>query len=84
VAAVGDPAAEDTCRVLSALGRGFHPLRVTAFKPAAGDPEADKVVPLLAGKTAQGVVTTYMCQGFVCPAPLVGEEAAGKVLGENP
>jgi hypothetical protein len=49
---------------------------VLAFKQATGDTAAlEKVVPLLAGKTSQGAVTTYICQNFTCQAPLVGVEA---------
>jgi uncharacterized protein YyaL (SSP411 family) len=82
VAVVGDPSAEPTRRVLRALGAGFAPNRVTAFKPAAGATEADAVVPLLAGKAATGgEVTTYVCRDFACQAPLVGADAAVAALG---
>ncbi len=38
------------------------------------------MLPLLAGKTGQGTVTTYVCQNFTCQAPLVGVEAAEAAL----
>jgi uncharacterized protein YyaL (SSP411 family) len=77
VAVVGDPSAEDTRRVLRAARKGFHPRRVLAHKPSSGDVRTlEDVVPLLAGKSAQGAVTTYVCQDFTCQAPLVGAQAA--------
>jgi uncharacterized protein YyaL (SSP411 family) len=82
VAVVGNPAAEDTRRVLRAARSGFHPRRVLAVKPASGDTRSlEEVLPLLAGKTAAGGVTTYVCQNFACQAPLVGAEAAEARLG---
>jgi uncharacterized protein YyaL (SSP411 family) len=79
IAIVGDPQAEDTRRVLQAIHRGFRPASVVALK-SPGDSSADAVLPLLAGKTAQGAVTTYLCQDFTCQAPLVGAEAAEAAL----
>jgi uncharacterized protein len=79
-AVVGDLGAEDTRRVLRALRSGFNPNRVVAFKPAAGAAEADAAVPLLAGKTAEGAVTTYVCENFTCRAPLVGADRAERAL----
>ena len=77
---VGDLGGEDTRRVLRAIRSGFTPNRVVAFKPAAGSAEADAAVPLLAGKTAQGAVTTYVCENFTCRAPLVGADRAERAL----
>jgi uncharacterized protein YyaL (SSP411 family) len=77
IAIVGDPGAEDTKRVLRALRGRFQPNRVVALKSAT-DAEAEKAVPLLAGKTWQGAVTTYVCENFACQAPLVGAEAVEK------
>jgi uncharacterized protein YyaL (SSP411 family) len=79
VAVIGDPGADDTRRVLRALRGGFRPHQVAAFQ-AAGAAGAERVVALLAGKTAQGAVTTYLCRDFACQAPLVGAEAAEAAL----
>jgi uncharacterized protein YyaL (SSP411 family) len=73
-AVVGDPGAEETRRVLRAIRGGFRPHKVVALK-APGDDGADGVLPLLAGKTAGGTVTTYICENFTCAAPLVGAAA---------
>jgi uncharacterized protein YyaL (SSP411 family) len=78
-AIVGDPAGDETKRVLRAVRGGFRPHKVVALKPAS-DNSADAVLPLLAGKTAGGAVTTYICQDFTCGAPLVGAQAVEAAL----
>jgi hypothetical protein len=40
----------------------------------------EELLPLLEGKTAQGTVTTYVCENFACQAPLVGAEAVQAAL----
>jgi uncharacterized protein YyaL (SSP411 family) len=77
LAILGDPQAEPTQRVLRAVRRGFQPHRVVALKR-----ESDPVgsVKLLEGKTASGIVTTYICENFACQAPLVGPEAVEQAL----
>jgi uncharacterized protein YyaL (SSP411 family) len=82
-AVVGDPSAEDTRRVLRAIRGGFRPNKVVALKPASGAAVEDDLLPLLAGKTARGAVTTYVCQDFACQAPLVGAEAVEAALGAS-
>ena len=80
---VGTPGADETRRVLAAARAGFRPNRVVAFKDISGDPETDQVMPLLAGKTGQGDVTTYVCVNFACQAPLIGVDAAVKAFGSD-
>src|SRR5262249_15665069 len=60
IAVVGDPAGEETRRVLRAVRGGFRPNQVVALKPAVGDARADELIPLLAGKESAGGVTTYV------------------------
>jgi uncharacterized protein YyaL (SSP411 family) len=84
VAIVGDPAAADTRRVLRAVHEGYRPNQVVALKPPGKSlPELEELVPLLAGKTNSGPVTTYLCRNFACQAPLVGAEAAETALRES-
>ena len=71
-AIVGDPAAEETRRVLRAIRGGFRPCKVVALKGPTTPPAAEEIIPLLADKPAQGGVTTYICRNFTCQAPLVG------------
>jgi uncharacterized protein YyaL (SSP411 family) len=82
-AVVGDPSAPDTRRVLRAIRGGFRPNKVVALQPATGAAAEDDLLPLLAGKTARGAVTTYVCQDFACQAPLVGAEAVEAALASE-
>jgi uncharacterized protein YyaL (SSP411 family) len=84
-AIVGDPMSEDVQRVLRVIRGSFRPNSVVARKPAAGATEKlEALLPLLAGKTAQGEVTTYVCENFACQAPLIGAEAVEKELAAKP
>jgi uncharacterized protein len=78
-AVVGDPAAEDTRRVLRVIRGRFEPDKVVALRPATG-PVREDLLPLLADKTTQGTATLYICRDFVCQAPLVGIEAVEAAL----
>src|SRR5262249_25454419 len=52
-AVVGDPAGDETQRVLRALRKGFRPNKVVALRSAAEPTEElEELLPLLAGKTA--------------------------------
>ncbi|MBI1915712.1 MAG: thioredoxin domain-containing protein [Planctomycetes bacterium] len=82
-AIVGDPAAEETRRVLRAIRGRFRPNKVVALM-APTTPGADAMIPLLAGKTVQDGVTTYICQNFTCQAPLTGAAALDAALAEKP
>jgi uncharacterized protein YyaL (SSP411 family) len=77
-AVVGDPANVETRRVLRTIRGGFRPNRVVALKA----PGTESGLPLLAGKTANGTVTTYLCENFTCQAPLVGAEAVEAALAQ--
>jgi uncharacterized protein YyaL (SSP411 family) len=78
-AVIGDPEQKETRQVLHAIHGRFRPNKVLALKPSE-DEAADAMIPLLAEKKSLGSVTTYICQNFVCQAPLVGAEAAEKEL----
>jgi uncharacterized protein YyaL (SSP411 family) len=80
IAVIGDPTAEETRRVLRAIRGPFRPHQVVAL----GSAQAEKVIPLLAGKTARGGVTTYICRDFTCREPLVGVEAVEKAVAAVP
>jgi uncharacterized protein YyaL (SSP411 family) len=79
---VGDPRADDTKKVLAALNGKFRPHHVLATRIVNKgdnpdwDTSVEETLPLLKDKTAQGPVTTYICQDYACQAPLVGAEAA--------
>jgi uncharacterized protein YyaL (SSP411 family) len=78
---VGDRESAETREALRTIRSRFLPDRVLAFRPATGgDGEMEELVPLLAGKTAAGAVTTYVCENFTCQAPLVGTAALEAAL----
>jgi uncharacterized protein YyaL (SSP411 family) len=80
-AVIGDTAEPATQRVIHTIQRGFRPNKVVALKsPGPAIPGIDRLLPLLADKTAAGPVTSYICRNFACQAPLVGAEALEKAL----
>jgi hypothetical protein len=83
-AVVGDPKTEETRHVLRAIRGGFRPNKVVALKnPKANETRIEEVLPLLRGKAAAGVVTTYICENFACQAPLVGVESLEASFGQS-
>jgi uncharacterized protein YyaL (SSP411 family) len=83
IAVIGKTGDPETKKVLDAPHSAFRPNQVVAFHdPATGDPPA--FVALLKDRPMiDGKVTTYVCENFVCKAPLVGADAALKALGES-
>ncbi len=76
IAIAGDPAAEDTRRLLRFLAAAYQPHRVLALRaPDFEEQKLDELLPLLSGKISKGPVTVYICQNFTCQEPLVGEES---------
>jgi uncharacterized protein YyaL (SSP411 family) len=73
-AVVGDPAREETKRVLRAIRSQYRLNKVVALKSPSDD-TAERIIPLLGSKPASGDVCTYVCQDFACQAPLVGAAA---------
>ncbi|MFN4260433.1 MAG: thioredoxin domain-containing protein [Gemmataceae bacterium] len=81
-AVVGDADAEETREALRLIRAGFQPHKVLALK--SGDhADADELLPLLAGKTSAGPVTTYICQNFTCQEPVVGVAALRAALARR-
>src|SRR5262245_30982172 len=76
----GQLSGEEVRRVIRAARRPFAPRRVVAIAEP-GDAEAAKL-PLFVDRSRQGAVMTYVCQNYVCQAPLVGAEAAEQALGK--
>jgi uncharacterized protein YyaL (SSP411 family) len=76
IAVVGEASNPEVIEVLRMLRQPFRPHQVLAWKT----PGDDGGVPLLKGREAKGAVTTYVCQGFTCGAPLVGVEALRKIV----
>ncbi len=77
VAIIGDPATEETRRLLAVADRGYHPFRVTAAAPS---PETTAVA-LLAGRFAlHGRATAFVCRDFACRQPVHEPEALDALL----
>ena len=74
-AVIGDLDQEPVRQALRLIRAGFRPNKVVAV----GQAEANRI-PLLAGKTSRGTVTTYICQNFTCQEPVVGVELLQKAL----
>ena len=74
IAIVGAAKDAEVVEVLRMLRQGYRPNQVVAWK-APGDASADWL-PLLKDRDAKGAVTTYVCENFVCAAPLVGAKEA--------
>jgi uncharacterized protein len=67
VAVAGDPQAADTINLIREAHTRFLPNAVLA----AGPPEAEPVVPLLADRTlVDGRAAAYVCERFVCKRPV--------------
>jgi uncharacterized protein YyaL (SSP411 family) len=83
-AIVGDPANEETKQVLRLVRQDFRPHKVVCGKRGnVLEEEVEKMAPLLAHRSAQGVVTTYICANHACQAPVVGARALAQVLGKQ-
>jgi uncharacterized protein YyaL (SSP411 family) len=76
LAIIGDPANDEVRRVLRTVRGGFRPDQVVALRR----PDEEPAVPLLRDRPALGAVTTYVCQGYVCQAPIVGVEGVESAL----
>jgi uncharacterized protein YyaL (SSP411 family) len=84
IAVIGNPANEETRRVLHAVHARFRPNKVLAVKsPEDLSNAVAEMIPLLREKRSLGLVTTYVCRDFVCQAPLVGAEAVEKELAKS-
>jgi uncharacterized protein YyaL (SSP411 family) len=83
VAVIGGKEDPATQKVLSMIHQAFRPNQVLAFHdPATG--AAPGLVPLLKDKSAVGgAPTVYVCEAFVCKAPLVGVEAVERAFGRR-
>jgi uncharacterized protein YyaL (SSP411 family) len=80
IAVIGKGGDPETGKALTAVRRALRPNQVVAFHdPATGDPP--DFIPLLKDRPmVDGKVTTYVCENFVCKAPLVGAEAVADAM----
>jgi uncharacterized protein YyaL (SSP411 family) len=80
IAVIGKQGDDETVKVLDTIRSGFRPNAVLAFHDPADGPPPD-FIPLLKDRPmVDGGVTTYVCENFVCQAPLVGADAVAAAL----
>ncbi len=79
IAIIGDPSDERTKALLRVVHQKYRPLVVLALSPHNADSNA--VPPLLRTRTLRdGAPAAYVCENFVCAAPVTAPEALAEVL----
>ncbi len=79
VAIIGDPSDERTRALLRVVRQKYRPLAVVALSPH--NAESNAVPPLLRTRTLRdGAPAAYVCENFVCAAPVSTPEALAEVL----
>ena len=79
IAIVGDPSDERTKALLRVVRQKYRPLAVVALSPH--NAESNAVPPLLRTRTLHdGAPAAYVCENFVCAAPVTTPEALTEVL----
>jgi uncharacterized protein YyaL (SSP411 family) len=73
---VGDPDAPDTAALMTVANDGYHPSRVTIFRPAGEDPgQIGELAPFLADfPSVGGSATAYLCRGLLCERPVTSAD----------
>jgi len=75
VVIAGDPDAEDTVAMLSALRRPFLPNKVVMLRPGGESPAIASVAKYVGGfRSIDGKATAYVCQNFQCQLPTTSIE----------
>ncbi|MGQ0722621.1 MAG: thioredoxin domain-containing protein [Candidatus Eiseniibacteriota bacterium] len=83
VAFVGSPADASTRALVRAAQRAFLPGTAFALLDPAAPAEAERMIPLLQGKTlVDGRPAAYVCRNYACRAPVTTEEALLAALAE--
>jgi uncharacterized protein YyaL (SSP411 family) len=83
IAVIGDPQDERTAAMLAVVRRSYRPLAVVALSPR--DAEPSSVPALLRTRTLrEGGPAAYVCENFVCAAPVTTAEALAAILASEP
>ena len=83
IALIGDLALDNTRIMLDAVSGDYRPHQVVALA-APGDETAASIIPLLANRPQQnGQATAYVCQQFVCQAPVTDPTSLSEQLAHN-
>jgi uncharacterized protein YyaL (SSP411 family) len=83
VALVGEPDAQDTRALVSALFERFQPNKVVALRhPGPAGARDEQLIPLLADRPQlAGKATAYVCQNFTCQLPVTDPAALAAQIG---
>jgi uncharacterized protein YyaL (SSP411 family) len=83
VVVAGDPAAEDTKEMLSALRKKYIPNKVLLFKGTGDAPGITAIADFTKGQSAlNGKATAYVCLDHVCNLPTTDLKKALELLGK--
>jgi len=83
IALIGDPAADGTRALLGVVRDAYRPRALVALAP--GNAESNAVPPLLrARKLVEGAPAAYVCENFVCAAPVTTPDALRALLDAAP
>jgi uncharacterized protein YyaL (SSP411 family) len=83
IAVIGDPQDERTAAMLAVVRQAYRPLAVVALSPR--DAEPSTVPALLRTRTLRdGAPAAYVCENFVCAAPVTTAEALAAILASEP
>ena len=85
IAVIGRASDPETATVLTAISEAFRPNSVVAFHDPATGAAPVHLIPLLKDRPmVNDRVTVYVCENYVCQAPLVGADAVVQFFGERP
>jgi hypothetical protein len=83
IAIIGDAADERTRTMLDVVRRKFRPTAIVAHAPK--DPDSNAMPALLRTRTLRdGAPAAYVCENFVCAAPVLTAEALAALLDRPP
>ncbi len=83
IAIIGDPADERTAALLEVVRARYRPLAVVALSPS--NAESGAIPALLRTRTLRdGAPAAYVCENFVCAAPVTTAEALAALLDGPP
>jgi uncharacterized protein YyaL (SSP411 family) len=83
IAVIGDPADEQTQAMLHVVREKYRPLAIVALAPK--NPDSNAMPALLRTRTLRdGAPATYVCENFVCAAPVTTAEALAAQLDRRP
>jgi uncharacterized protein YyaL (SSP411 family) len=83
IAIIGDPADQRTRAMLDVVRGKYRPTAIVAHAPK--DPDSNTVPALLRTRTLRdGAPAVYVCENFVCAAPVTTAEALAALLDRPP